>query len=773
MAEAAIPIPSRRQVCVRGQVQGVGFRPFVYRLAAELGLDGWVRNGAAGVEMEVEGSVGDIDRFLARLQAEVPPLARIDAIESAEVAPVSAAPGFHIASSQAGAVRTGITPDAATCPECLEELFAPNDRRYRYPFLNCTHCGPRYTLTAALPYDRPNTAMARFAQCSLCAQEYHDPTDRRFHAQPNACPACGPRLSLCQPDGAVIACDDPLAETLRRIESGQILAIKGLGGFHLVCDARNATAVARLRQRKQREEKPLAVMAAGCASLVELVEHSTAERALLASHPRPIVLLRKRMGCDDLLPGVAPGIAWLGVMLPYTPLHYLLFHEAAGRPSGREWLEQSQPLLLVMTSANPGGEPLVIDNDEAFLRLADIADALLVHDREILIRCDDSVTRTTGDRAAFIRRARGYTPLPIPLAEGGARVLATGAWFKNTVCLTREDEAFVSQHIGDLDNAATCRALEDVVEHLMKVLEIRPERIAHDLHPDFFSTRLALRLAEKWGVPALAVQHHHAHVAAVMAEHRLSGPVLALTLDGVGLGDDGGAWGGELLRVDGARFERLGHLKTLALPGGDRAAREPWRMAASVLCELGHADEIPARFDRPGAAMIAQLIEKGINTPRTSSAGRWFDAAAALLGVRDVSAFEGQAAMLLEGCAERYGSVEPEADGYTFDSDGILDLLPLLARLRSERDAGRGAARFHATMALALAEWAAAAARTHELERVILAGGCFLNHRLSSALRRLLGERGIEVCEARELPPNDGGISLGQAWVARRYSGAS
>lgn len=769
MAVIASHILSRQRIRVRGQVQGVGFRPYVYRLANELGLDGWVRNDASGVEIEAQGADAALEQFASRLRTEIPPLARIDALTCDAVNPMGGDGGFHIIASQTGEVRTGITPDAATCPECLNELFDRSDRRYRYPFLNCTHCGPRYTLTAALPYDRPNTAMARFTQCSECAREYHDPADRRFHAQPSACPVCGPRLTLRDTDGASIACDDPIAETLCRLQAGEILAIKGLGGFHLVCDARNADAVARLRARKQREEKPLAVMAAGSASLGDWVELAPAERELLESPERPIVLLRKRAGCDSTLAGVAPGIAWLGAMLPYTPLHYLLFHEAAGRQAGTAWLEQPQELLLVMTSANPGGEPLVIGNDEAVTRLGGIADALLVHDRDILIRCDDSVVRHDGTSAAFIRRARGYTPLPLPLTESGPRVLATGGWFKNTVCLTREDEAFVSQHIGDLDNAATCEALEGVIDHLMRVLEIRPECIAHDRHPDFFSTRLALQLADAWGVPTVAVQHHHAHAAAVMAEHGLNGAALALTLDGVGLGDDGSAWGGELLRVDGVACTRLGHLKTVALPGGDRAAREPWRMAASVLHELGRGDEIAARFQQPGAAFIGQLIEKGVNAPRTSSAGRWFDAAAALLGVREVSAFEGQAAMLLEGCAETHGVVEPEADAFAIDGKFVLDLLPLLARLRDESDPARGAARFHATLALALAEWVAAAAQTRAIHDVVLAGGCFMNHRLTRTLRQLLQARGMGVYEASQLPPNDGGISLGQAWVARHW----
>ena len=768
MAVIAAHPMARRRLRVQGQVQGVGYRPFVYRLAEELGVDGWVCNDAAGVVLEIQGADELLSVFEAHLQNECPPLARVRRIESEALTPVPDSAGFTILHSQGGVASTGITPDAATCPECLDELFHRADRRYRYPFLNCTHCGPRYTITAGLPYDRPNTSMAKFAQCTACQREYDNPKDRRFHAQPNACPDCGPRLSLLDAAGNASSCADPIQETVERITAGDIVAIKGLGGFHLVCDARNTATVARLRERKQREEKPLAVMVANLASLAPLVQVLPEDAALLQSPERPIALLRKQAGTDDVLPGIAPGIAWLGVMLPYTPLHHLLFHEAAGQPEGTAWLEQSQALMLVMTSANPGGEPLVIDNDEAVRRLQGIADAYLTHDREILIRCDDSVVRHNGRHPAFIRRARGYTPQSVPLASDGVRVLATGAWFKNTVCLTREAEAFVSQHIGDLDNAATCAALEGVVEHLMNVLEIRPDAVAHDLHPDFFSTRLAARLAAEWNVPSVAVQHHHAHAAAVIAEHGLEGPVLALTLDGVGLGDDGTAWGGELLCLDGVGFKRLGHLRPLPLPGSDRAARDPWRMGAAALHELGRGDEIAQRFQSSGAELLAQVLERRVNTPQTSSAGRWFDAAAGLLGVREVSAFEGQAAMLLEGRADRYGDVPTDTDGFEIDAGGVLNLLPLLAKLADETESARGAARFHATFALALAEWVVQHARAEGIERVVLSGGCFMNHVLSRTLVNRLTQADLAVFEAGQLPPNDGGISLGQAWVARK-----
>jgi len=803
----------QQRLRIRGAVQGVGFRPFVYRLAHELALDGWVRNDGEGVEVVVRGAPADIARFHERLMREAPRLARIDSIEPIEAANDPVESGFRIESSRRGAVTTGITPDAATCDACLAEIFDPSNRRWRYAFTNCTHCGPRFTITARLPYDRPNTSMARFAMCAACAAEYDDPLDRRFHAQPNACPACGPRLALADSRGAPIDCEDVVAEALARIAAGEIVAVKGLGGFHLVCDARNAAAVARLRARKNRDEKPFALMFANAASIEPFAKIDSASRALLESRERPIVLLDKRAGADDALPGIAPGLASLGCMLPYTPVQFLLFHEAAGRPSGTAWLAEPLPLALVMTSANPGGEPLVIDNREAVTRLGAIADAFVIHDRDILVRCDDSVVRMQksscasqqkippaplderGERSepagvvspfgkgpggisptparhetpafTFIRRARGYTPAPIKLARSGPSILAAGSFLKNAACLTRGAQAFLSQHIGDLDSAASCVALEEAVDHLQRVLEIEPAAVAHDLHPDFFSTRLAVQLAEEFGVPAIGVQHHHAHIAAVAAEHGVTEPVLGVALDGVGHGSDGEAWGGELLRVDANGFERLGHLRALPLAGGDRAAREPWRMAAAVLHLAGRGDEIVRRFaHQPAAAAVADMLARAVRCPPTTSAGRWFDAAAGLLGVRDAMNYEGQAAMLLEGLAAKHGTVAPDARLYALDADNTLDLLPLAIRLADERDAAFGAALFHSTLAAALAAWVARAARTTGITTIALGGGCFLNAILSAQLERLLAARGYRVLHARQAPPNDGGIALGQAWVA-------
>lgn len=806
---AASPNGLQRRLRVSGVVQGVGFRPHVWRLAHELRLKGWVRNDAAGVEILLEGDAQAVEVFTRRLREELPPLASLREVSWRDAPPSCEYTDFLIADSGGGPAATMIGHDTAVCPDCLAEMFDPRDRRWRYAFINCTQCGPRYTLTRGIPYDRARTSMAAFPLCPACAREYGDPADRRFHAEPTACPVCGPRLWVeystsppgSSPGQAFTATPspthDPISATLNLIEAGAIVAIKGLGGFHLACDARNAEAVRRLRARKGRDEKPFAVMAANVASVAPWVDLGEAERDLLQGPERPIVLLRKQPGADRSLAGIAPGLAWLGVMLPYTPLHWLLYHEAAGRPAGTAWMQTPHDLLLVMTSANPGGEPLVIGNEEARVRLAGIADALLLHDRDIVVRCDDSVVRADGEPAAhghpprvtFLRRARGYTPRPIRLPAAGPPVLGLGGHLKNTVCVTRGDEAYVSQHIGGLDNAATCDMLAEVTRHLLDILEVRPKAVAHDLNPDFFSTRHALTLAADWGVPAIAVQHHHAHIAAVMAEHGVEGPVLGLALDGVGLGSsplsnlemvEGGAqhdprasglaWGGELLRVEGARFTRLGHLRPLPLPGGDRAAREPWRMAAAALHALGRADEIARRFpERPQAVRMQELLDRRLHCPPTTSLGRWFDAAAGLLGVREIMAYEGQAAMLLEGLAAEMGEVSPMTDGYVLHADGRLDLLPLLGRLADEGDARHGAALFHATLAAGLADWVMWAARREGLDTVALGGGCFLNHILSRRLTALLCARDIRVLAAAQIPPNDGGLSLGQAWVAMRH----
>lgn len=753
-----------QRIRVTGVVQGVGYRPFVWRLAHELDLRGWVRNTGGGVEIEVCGKPPQVNALIERLAQDAPPLARVDEVSARPMERTGEdAADFVILESGGGRAATMIGHDAAICGECLADMFSQKSRRWRYAFTNCTHCGPRYTISRGIPYDRARTALDSFPLCRECRGEYGRPADRRFHAEANCCPACGPQLALLDESGAPMA-GDPVAGTLQLIRNGGIVAIKGLGGFHLVCDADNAEAVAALRERKAREEKPFAIMVANVASAAGFAQIGIGEPALLESAERPVVLLKKRHFTDERLPGIAPGLAWVGVMLPYTPLQYLLFHEAAGRPAGTIWLNQPQSLRLVMTSANPGGEPLVTGNDEALLRLGEIADAFLVHDRNIVVRCDDSVVRAAPGGFQFVRRARGYTPRAISLPYPGPVTLALGGWFKNTICVTRGKEAFVAQHIGDLDNAATCGFLEETVAHLLNILQVEPERVAHDLHPDFHSTRFAADFARTHGIPAIGVQHHHAHLAAVLAEHGVRETTLGLALDGVGLGTDGGAWGGELLRAGRRECVRLGSLATLPLPGGDRAAREPWRMAAAVLHRLGRADEIEKRFASQSAApMLAQMLERSTNCPPSSSLGRWFDAAAGLLGLRETMAFEGQAAMLLEGLAERYGEMLPLDHGWKI-RNGELDLTPLLAALADETNPGRGAAIFHSTLAAALTEWVCSVAG--EGARIAGAGGCFLNQVLLRSLRSRLMTHGHTLLEARKLPPNDGGLALGQAWVA-------
>ncbi len=764
---------SGRLFRIRGLVQGVGFRPYVWRLATELGLTGWVRNDGAGVLATVNGK--NWPKFKSRLPLEAPRLARIDAIED-EAAEVSGE-GFVILDSEPGEVKTAIGPDAAICPECIAEICDPASRRWRYAFTTCTHCGPRYTVSRGIPYDRAQTSLAAFPLCAPCSDEYLAPADRRFHAETTCCPDCGPQLRLLSEDGQALT-GDPIAETLRLLREGKIVAIKGLGGFHLACDARSAAAVAELRERKQREEKPFAVMALNAASLAEFARIGTGELALLHSIAAPIVLCPKG-GAE--LKGIAPGLAWLGAMLPATPLHLLLWHEAAGRPAGTDWLNDTNDLLLVMTSANPHGEPLVIANDEALERLNGIADAYLLHDRDIVIRCDDSVARATPAGPAFIRRARGYVPVPIALADDGPTVLALGGYLKNTICLMKGRQAFLSQHIGGLDNAAAIGFLEETVEHLLAILDVQPELIAHDLHPDFPSTHLALRLAEKLGIPAIAISHHHAHIAAICAEHGVNEPIIGLALDGVGLGPDGGAWGGELLHLDGANCERLGHLSPLAMPGGDRAAKEPWRMAVSALHGAGFGYRVggwikqyyPTRDPGPLLTMLA----RNLRCPPTTSLGRWFDAAAGLLGVRDLMHFEGQAAMELEGMAAKYGPVEPLPGGYALLEGGtILDFSPMLSPLMGcKDDAAHGAALFHATVAAGLADWAIATVNREKepklkANKIAIGGGCAMNAVLMTALRSHFDAAGIELLEARQAPANDGGLALGQAWIARRMA---
>lgn len=726
----------RLRLHVRGAVQGVGFRPYVYGLAARYRLGGFVANDPHGVVIEVEGErAAD---FVTALPLEKPPLARIDEISVHPVGAV-ASTEFCIRASEQGRVSTRIVADAATCKECLRELFDPTSRFYRYPFINCTHCGPRYTIAERLPYDRPTTAMKGFAMCRACADDYVDPNSRRFHAEAIACAQCGPRLS------------HEIADIADAIAGGSIVAIKGLGGYQLLCDARDEDVVRRLRQRKQRDQKPFAVMVGSVDAVAEIAEADIAELALLQTSPRPIVLMTSR---HRLARAIAPGLSRLGVVLPVAPLHHLILDalNSTHPRTGEAW-------AIVATSANPGGEPLLIDNRQAERRLADIADLIVTHDRDIVSRADDSVAAVVAGRTQFIRRARGYVPEPVRLACSVPAILAVGGALKSTVTITRGNEAFVSQHIGDLDTAEGIGFFEETVHHLLSTLDVEPVVVAHDLHPNMASTSFA----EAMGKPLIAVQHHHAHAGSVMAEHGNAGPALALVLDGFGRGSDGGSWGGELLACDGARVRRLGHLAPMKMPGGDRAAREPWRMGASALHGLGRRDAIATRFcAQPQAARLSAMLDQP-GVPMTTSAGRMFDAAAGLLGLCEIQSYEGEAAMKLEAHVR---TPRIAKDGWTIES-GVVSLSPLFARLAAGTiDPVEGAELFHGTLAAACVDWISRAAGATGITTVALSGGCFLNRVLSVEIERGCKAIGLSPLLPRQMPPNDGGLSLGQAWIA-------
>lgn len=750
---------------INGLVQGVGFRPTVYRIALELGLKGEVFNDAMGVGVVLEGKKEDVLAFPDVLLREKPPLARIDYIRPEE-RKARGYTDFTITESQEGKVKTAITADAATCEACLEDMFTPGNRRYRYAFTNCTHCGPRFTITRHLPYDRPQTTMAPFVMCRDCLAEYTDPLDRRFHAQPNACPVCGPHLTFTAADRQPLS-GDPIDLAVNAVKAGKIVAVKGLGGFHLVCDAKNAQAVEALRRRKGRDEKALAVMVANAESARRFARVTPASQKVLESVARPIVLLPKRE--DRELAGIAPGLSDIGLMLPYTPVHWLLFHSLAGKPDGAAWTrELSLDEALVMTSANRSGEPLVTGNDEAYEKLSDMADFWLIHNRDILVRCDDSVVRMMGDTPIFIRRSRGYAPEALRFKENFKTTMATGAYLKNVTAVTRDNEVFLTQHVGDLENSETDRALVEALEHLEKVFEIKPEVFASDAHPDFFSTHLATRKAEEaHGLP-FSVYHHAAHIAVAMAELERKEPTLGLALDGVGLGPDGKAWGGELLMVEAGRFSRLGHMMPIPLPGGDIAAREPRRIAAAFLALLGKKEAIAERYpELPQALHFDKLIESETLSPRTTSLGRYFDGAASLLGLCDIQHDEARAAMLLETEAMK---AEARADkkGFCLEK-GVVNLLPFIAKMaeKGRVNPAQAAADFHATLALALVKLVdGACRRTGYRGPVMLTGGCMANRLLTRELTEGLAARGIESYYPLKVPAGDGGLALGQVWLA-------
>jgi hydrogenase maturation protein HypF len=749
----------RQKITVQGVVQGVGFRPFVYSLANRFGLGGAVWNDTTGVVIDIEGDPSRLAAFLMALAAEAPPLAHVERV-IAERQPIRHYTTFAITQSEIHEAHDVlVSPDVAPCPACLRDLADPHERRYRYPFLNCTHCGPRFTIIAGVPYDRERTTMGRFAMCTACRSEYTDPGNRRFHAQPTACPACGPRLWVTDAHGDEHATDAPLVFISAHIQAGHIVAVKGLGGYHLICDALQNDVVRELRRRKRREAKPLAIMVSDLDAVQRLCEVSQGEAALLAAPSRPIVLLKRRADCP-VAPEVAPGNRYLGVMLPYTPLHHLLLEQVA-RP-------------LVMTSGNVTEEPMAYENGDAVRRLGGIAEYFLAHDRPIQVRCDDSVTRLVLGRALLLRRARGYAPLPIRLATPCVMpILACGGHLKNTFCLARGEYAFLSHHIGDLEDYQTYSAFIESIAHFKKLFDIVPQAVAYDLHPRYLSSQYALALE---GLPHIAVQHHHAHIASCLAEHGCEGPVIGVAWDGTGYGPDGHLWGGEFLMATTAHFERLAHLEEVPLPGGEQAIRQPWRMAAVYLDHvygeaMPHLDlDFMHRLEHRSWRVMRQMLARGINAPLTSSAGRLFDAVAALLGLRHEVQYEAQAAVELEMLAE-----ETSGDAYPFcirsasrpmvvETQGVIR--GVVDDVRQGAPAGRIATKFHATLAEMILETCHRLRERTGLQRVVLSGGVFQNVCLLTMAISRLAARGFEVYTHSQVPPNDGGIALGQVAVA-------
>ena len=746
-----------RRLEVNGIVQGVGFRPFVYNLANQYGLKGEVANTSSGVIIHIEGAIKDLESFSHDLSAKPPPLAHIVEINQYDEA-VNNRKEFRIVESMGvSAMSTLISPDVSICQDCLQELFDPDDRRYQYPFINCTNCGPRYTIIDDIPYDRPKTSMKHFTMCSPCQAEYSDPTNRRFHAQPNACEACGPRVTLYDCSHHLVETPDPIGHCATLLKQGAILAIKGLGGFHLAVDAENDTAVTVLRKRKHREQKPLALMSYNLERIDRYAHIPQDHKRLLTSIQRPIVLLPKKEP-NTISPAVAPQNRYFGVMLPYTPMHYLLLsHDFTA---------------LVMTSGNLSEEPIAIDNDDAFRRLANIADYFLVHNRDIYLRSDDSIMRRSAGVDRFIRRSRGFVPVPVFLKKEIAPMLACGAELKNTICLTKGNKAFLSQHIGDLENVATYDFYRLTIRHMKRILEVKPEIIAYDMHPDYLSTRWAMNQQKIEKIP---VQHHHAHIVSAMAENKIDGPVVGLSFDGTGYGTDGAIWGGEVLVADERQFTRAGHLAYVPMPGSAAAIKEPWRMAVSYLSDALGPDiwnlDLPLmqNIEENKLKILTEMITKGINSPNTSSLGRLFDGVAAIVGLRNKVAFEGQAAMELEMTAE--GDADRIYDFDWLEKESIqIQTGPIIRGVVNDTLDGVApsliSARFHGTLIQLFAELADFICKKNGLHRVVLSGGVFQNSLLLAGLVLALEHKGFEVFSHKLVPTNDGGISLGQAVIA-------
>ncbi|MFZ0734838.1 MAG: carbamoyltransferase HypF [Candidatus Sulfotelmatobacter sp.] len=726
------PAVKRLRITLRGAVQGVGFRPFVYRLATEMALTGWVLNSSSGLVVEVEGTPEELRGFEQRIELERPKASVITARESTWL-PSQGFTRFEIHHSDTDSVKSvNVLPDLATCPECLAELFDPANRRFQYPFTNCTNCGPRYTIVIDIPYDRPNTTMRDFILCPACRDEYENPADRRFHAQPNACPVCGPKL------------DTAIAEIAAALQRGEIVALKGIGGFQLLVDARQPAAVARLRQRKHREEKPFALMMPSLEMAREYCEISPAEVEVLESQAAPIVLLKPRPG-TDIAWNVAHCSPYLGVMLPYSPLHHMLMREC--------------PFPLIATSGNRSDEPIAVGNEEAGERLKNIADRFLMHNRPIVRACDDSVVRLTRGHVGILRRARGYAPLGIRVHRELPPVLAVGGHLKNTVAIAVGRDVFLSQHIGDLETLEARRAFEGAIADLCRLYSFKPEAVVCDLHPDYASTHWA----ERSGLPIIRVQHHQAHVAACAAENNVDEPYLGVSWDGTGYGLDGAIWGGEFFRVEGGQFERIAHLRSFGLPGGDVAVREGWRSAASLLFEVfgPHSPDYKLSNAASGkplleSSKVRHMLEHGINVVPTTSVGRLFDAVASITGIAQRNRFEGQAAMLLEN---EIGSLRTE-EAYPLKEG---DWGSLVASVAEDKRGGiaipRIAARFHN----ALVGWILQVAEESGLRQIVLSGGVFQNRYLTERTAEVLEARGFVVHTHRQVPPNDGGIALGQA----------
>ncbi len=750
----------RLQIRVNGIVQGVGFRPFVFSLAREHSLSGTVSNTSAGVSIEVQGPAENLEQFQKCLEEDAPPLSFITETDRQELEIIPRESDFTILPSNGEfTVSTLISPDVATCPDCIAEIFDPSNRRYHYPFTNCTNCGPRYTIIENIPYDRPYTSMRHFPMCPACQHEYEDPHDRRFHAQPNACPECGPRIWLCGADGAELATQDVLRKTAQALRDGKIIAMKGLGGFHLVVDASNEDAVRTLRRRKGREAKPLALMVRDLDTARYLVEISDAEVEILTSLHSPITLLKRKLPNGLVAGSVAPGNDRLGIMLPYTPLHHLLLTQA--------------PPVLVMTSANLSEEPICIDNEEARQRLSGIADLFLLHNRDIYLRTDDSVVTHQAGQIRPIRRSRGYAPRPIIIPGTGPPILATGGELKNTLCLLRDRFAFLSQHVGDLENLEAYDFFQKTAEHLQRIFEVEPELIVHDLHPAYLSTRWA---KEQEIAPTIAVQHHHAHLASVMAEHGVTGKTLGIILDGTGYGTDGSIWGGEFLLGDFSGFIRAGSLEPLLLPGGDAAIRAPWRVATAYLMQVFEDEEFPRLpfMDDHDLTPIQQMLQREFQTVATTSMGRLFDAVAAMSGGCPEIQYEAQAAIEFMQAAD--GELSHRAYPISImetDAQLIWEIRPLLRAVARDVQRGRELAtiscKFHRTLVEGIVEMAREILMRQEPEALALSGGVFQNELLFESLLPRLEELGVPILTHQQVPTNDGGLALGQVMLGRYH----